>query len=278
LPPRSHLFVLVAAVLACPLAAQGGTPAPDFAGAAAHSITTIPSPLLSPEEILSRPTHLYARDEAIEHALARPGDALATGGVDAEGFSTGKAILLNAVAPGAGHIYSGYNRGYLYLGMEAAAWISYLVLRDNGNRRAELAEDYAGNPLDSHSRWSFDQYAARGFCNEPGASAADSTLRATWANDRPTFYDLIEGDQSYRCGWEDTEAWTEFRNMRSNSDDFLRWAKYAGAAVILNHAIAVIDMIRLTQGFRLPGGANVTVKVNPSLPHPAGTIKIKKAF
>jgi hypothetical protein len=238
---------------------------------------TIPSPLLSPGEILLRRTHLYAGDEGVQRAIALPGNAFGADRTDPQSVSAGKAILLNAVAPGAGHIYSGYNRGYLYLGMEAAAWISYLVLRDNGNRRAELAEDYAGNPLDSQSRWNFDRYAEEGFCNAPGASAADSTLRAAWSGDRETFYDLIERDQSYRCGWEDN-AWSEFRNMRGNSDDFLRWAKYAGAAVILNHAIAVIDMIRLTQGFRVPGGASVTVKVDPSLPYPAGTIKIKKAF
>jgi hypothetical protein len=279
LPPRSRLFVLAIALLACPISAQGAVlAAPDFAGAAAHSITTIPSPLLSPEEVLSRPKHFYGGEDAIQRAMARQGMALGTDGAESQGVSTGKAILLNAVAPGAGHIYSGYNRGYLYLGMEAAAWVSYLVLRDNGNRRAELAEDYAGDPLESQSRWSFDRYAVRGYCNEPGASAADSTLRAAWTDDRETFYDLIEGDRPYKCGWEDTEAWSEFRNMRNNSNDFLRWAKYAGAAVILNHAVAVIDMIRLTQGFRVPGGASITVKVDPALPYPAGTIKIKKAF
>ncbi len=267
------------ALFICPAAANGGTTlTPDFTGVPAHSITTVPSPLLSPGEILSRPTHPYAREVSFQCAMGVPGDAFGRGHEESRGISAGKAILLNAVAPGAGHIYSGYNRGYLYLGMEAAAWISYLVLRENGNHRAGLAEDYAGNPLDSSARWSFDRYAAEGFCNEPGGSAADSTLRASWSDDRQTFYDLIEGDATYRCGWEDTEAWSEFRSMRSNSDDFLRWAKYAGAAVILNHAIAVIDMIRLTQGFQIPGGANVTIKVDPSLPHPAGTIKIKKAF
>ena len=232
---------------------------------------------MSPAEILVRPRHVEGHGAATQQAVGlRFSPASGEGRIS--GASAGKAILLNAVAPGAGHIYSGYNRGYLYLGMEAVAWISYLVLREDGNRRADQAESYAGDPFDSESRWSFDRYMEEGFCNAPGGTAADSTLRAKWDDDRATFYDLIETSPSYKCGWEDPDAWSEFRNMRSNSDDFLRWAKYAGAAVILNHAMAVLDMVRLTHGFRVPGGANINLKINPSLPHPTGTIRIKKAF
>jgi hypothetical protein len=184
--------------------------------------------------------------------------------------------LLNVVAPGAGHLYSGYERGYLYLGVEAVAWISFLVLREDGNRRADQAEAYAGDPFDGRARWSFDRYSGGSFC---GGSAADSTrLRGSWENDRATFYDLIEADPAYGCGWEDIDSWNEYRGMRSNSEDFLRWARYAGAAVILNHAIAVLDMVRLSRGFNMPGGAIMNVKVDPTPPNPTGTIRIKKAF
>ena len=233
---------------------------------------------MSPCEILARPAQAEVRGEAALLAIGSRAGRVSGPGVGSAGISTGKAILLSAVAPGAGHIYSGYDRGYLYLGMEAVAWISYLVLREDGNRRADLAESYAGDPFASLSRWSFDRYVDGGFCSSPEGSSADSTLRAAWGADRATFYDLIEADASYGCGWEDQEALSEFRGMRSNSDDFLRWAKYAGAAVLLNHAIAVIDMVRLTRGFEIPGGASVTIKINPSLPHPTGTIRIKKGF
>ena len=211
-----------------------------------------------------------------QRAIGRPSASASAS--ESGGISAGKAILLSAVAPGAGHIYSGYDRGYLYLGVEAVAWISYLVLREDGNRRADQAESYAGDPFDSESRWSFQRYGDRGFCNVPGGSAADSTLRDAWGNDRSTFYDLIESDPSYRCGWDGADEWTEFREMRSNSEDFLRWARYAGATVILNRAIAVLDMVRLSRAFEIPGGANVSFKVNPSLPHPSGTIRVKKVF
>lgn len=192
------------------------------------------------------------------------------------GGSSGTAILLNVVAPGAGHLYSGYDRGYLYLGVEAVAWISYFVLREDGNRRADQAESYAGDPFDQSARWSFDRYAGKTFCG--GASADSTRLRSAWEGDRAVFYDLIEADPAYECGWEDTDSWKEFRGMRSNSDDFLRWARFAGAAVLLNHAVAVLDMVRLSRGFDVPGGASVRIKVDPSFPHPSGTIRIKKAF
>ncbi len=277
MPPRSALtFFLIAGLICC--CATGaycsspkGLPLPP-----ALSVRAVPSPLLDPAEILVIPHHGEGRAEAARRIIglgAEPG-----GPVGSAGPSAGKAILLSAVAPGAGHIYSGYKRGYLYLGMEAVAWISYLVLREDGNRRAEQAEEYAGDPFDPASNWSFGRYVSEGYCNASGGSEADSTLRARWADDRATFYDLIERDRSYDCGWLGSEEWSEFRGMRSNSDDLLKWARYAGAAVILNHAIAVLDMARLTREFEIPGGADVRFDVKPSLPHPSGTIRIKKEF
>jgi hypothetical protein len=275
LPPRSFLFASAVAVLLC----LAGTQALASSGQSVcveptPTIRTVPSPLLNPAKILSRPVY----GENIGYAAQRAvGARIQTveGGAG-EGVSTGKAILLSAVAPGAGHIYSGYNRGYLYLGVEAVAWISYFVLREDGNRRADQAESYAGDPYNGRARWNFNRYSGDAFC---GGSTADSTkLNTAWENDRATFYDLIEADPVYHCGWEDADSWNEYRNMRSNSEDFLRWARYAGAAVILNRAIAVLDMVRLSKGFEVPGGANLRIKVDPSLPHPTGTIRIKKVF
>lgn len=276
LPPRSLLNASALAVLIC----IGATPAVAASGLVPGggpepTIRTIPSPLLNPGEILSRPVQGEARRHFAQMAIGRP-NPLPGGDPSGEGVSTGKAILLNVVAPGAGHLYSGYERGYLYLGVEAVAWISYFVLREDGNRRADQAESYAGDPSDSRARWSFDRYSNGAFCS---GSAADSTrLHSAWEDNRSMFYDLIEADPVYECGWEDSDSWSEYRGMRSNSEDFLRWARYAGAAVILNHAIAVLDMVRLSKGFEVPGGANLKIKVDPSLPHPTGTIRIKKVF
>lgn len=277
MPPRSSFLVPTLCVLLCLMAGDAfpstGLRVPLNGSS---SITTVPCPLLRPAEILERPRAPERGVDLAQRAIARPSASVSVS--ESGDVSAGKAILLSAVAPGAGHIYSGYDRGYLYLGVEAVAWISYLVLREDGNRRADQAESYAGDPFGPESRWSFERYGDRGFCNVPGGSAADSTLRDVWSDDRSTFYDLIESDPSYRCGWEGAEEWTEFREMRSNSEDLLRWARYAGAAVILNRAIAVLDMVRLSRGFEIPGGANVRFKVNPSLPHPSGSIRVKKAF
>jgi len=166
----------------------------------------------------------------------------------------------------------------LYLGVEAAAWISYFVLRESGNDRARLAEEYAGDPTDPLANWSFERYEAGGYCNAANGVAADSTIRYLWSRDRAAFYDLIENDPKYGCGWFDGEALGDFREMRSNSEKFLRWARYAGAAVLINHVMAVMDMLRASQGFQVPGGMRVDLKLDASPAHPSGTIKIMKAF
>lgn len=279
MPPRPAVIIPAIAALLWFFVPQAvASPGWDSMQRPAPTITTLPCPLLSPAEILFRPAHPERGGFSAQRAIGGRIDPVSTAEDRAGGISFGKAILLNAVAPGAGHLYSGYNRGYLYLGVEAVAWISYFVLREDGKRRADQAKSFAGDPFGASSHWSFDRYAEAGFCNEPQGSAADSTLRSAWSNDREMFYDLIEGDASYGCGWLDSEAWSEFGNMRSNSDDFLRWAKYAGAAVMLNHAIAVIDMVRLTRGFDMPGGTNLKIKIKPTLPYPTGTIRIKKVF
>ena len=165
------------------------------------------------------------------------------------------------------------------MGIEAAAWISFLVLREDGNRKEDQAERFAGDPFLSDARWSFVRYEAEGFCNVPGGAAADSTLRYAWEHDRKTFYELIDSDASYRCGW-DEGAWRDYDGMRDKSDELLRWARYAGAAVILNHAVSVLDVLRLTRSVSVdvPGGARLKVEVKPNLPHPTGRIQISKVF
>ena len=242
------------------------------------SIRTVSCPLLSLEEVLASPErgdHAAAAQRSIGRAAAF--DAAAP---EARAqTSYGKAALLNAIAPGAGHIYSGYDRGYLYLGIEAAAWFSFLVLREDGNRKETQAEDFAGNPFAEGSRWSFDRYESEGYCGAPGGTSADSTLRHSWFHDRQTFYDLIDSDVAYRCGW-DGESWRDYSDMRDKSDELLRWARYAGAAVILNHVVSVLDVFRLSRNVNVsvPGGADLKLTVKPDLPYPTGRIQIKKAF
>jgi hypothetical protein len=243
------------------------------------SLRTIMSPWLDLSEILAEPPDHGPESCALQRAIGRGGTAEAVVGKAREGASPGKAVLLNVVAPGAGHIYSGYDRGYVYLGIEAAAWISLLVLHNDGDRRESQAENFAGDPFQKDARWNFDRYVEGGFCGAPGGAAADSILRDSWARDRQTYYDLIDGDASYQCGWAEG-TWQKYRQMRDNSDELLRWARYASAVVILNHAISVLDVFRLTRSVnvQVPGGANLKFTFKPDLPYPTGRVQISRAF
>jgi hypothetical protein len=243
------------------------------------SIRTVSCPLLRLEEVLATPYRGENDTAAAQRSISRGAAFEAVASEARSQASSGKAVLLNAIAPGAGHIYSGYDRGYLYLGIEAAAWFSFLVLREDGNRKEDQSEQFAGDPFVEGSQWSFARYESEGYCGAPGGSSADSTLRHSWFHDRQTFYDLIDGDASYRCGW-DGESWRDYRDMRDKSDELLRWARYAGAAVILNHVVSVLDVFRLSRDVSVdvPGGANLKFTFKPDLPYPTGRVQIKKVF
>ena len=62
------------------------------------------------------------------------------------------AGFLSALVPGAGQFYNGSRSGWLFLGLEAAGWITYASTRDTGHDIEGQYKRYA----DMH--WTFERY------------------------------------------------------------------------------------------------------------------------
>jgi hypothetical protein len=179
------------------------------------------------------------------------------------------AGALSLFIPGAGQFYNGQKIGYLFLGVEAAAWIAYGSMRTTGRREEEQYRDFA----DAH--WSFLRYRDPTFedCPTVGHSdggVQDSTLMFLYDTRPGDFYEDIGKLLIYSCGW-DTQANRDiYLGMREHSNDFLRRARYATTVVFLNHLVSAIHAARGAAGHnaRLKGGTELKLgwSVNPVEP------------
>jgi hypothetical protein len=110
--------------------------------------------------------------------------------------SPARAFLLSAALPGLGEFYSGSNRGYLFLGVEAVSWITYASYRTSSNDKEGEMFDFA----DDH--FSIEAFE-RDCVSQPGqpCQTAVLSLREFYERDRPEFYEIISKNPIYRTGW-----------------------------------------------------------------------------
>jgi hypothetical protein len=186
----------------------------------------------------------------------------------------GVAFLMSAILPGAGQLYNGDHRGYLYLGLEAGAWFARLSYLDAGNTREGEYESFA------RRHWEFGKYrAAAGMDGCTWSAADDSVLLWFNAHDMQQYYEEIGKYDKYRCGWDDfsfdpdhprtlSPNRSHYRDMRKQSNDLLSNARLALAVAVVNRVISGVDAFRsarrrseslaLGQNLRLENGLNGT--------------------
>jgi hypothetical protein len=110
--------------------------------------------------------------------------------------SPAKAFLLSAALPGLGELYSGSNRGYLFLGVEAVSWITFASYRSSANSKEDELFEYAD-----------DNFSIRAFCEncvgQPGQTCADAldAILGFYEHDRDEYYEIISKNPIYRSGW-----------------------------------------------------------------------------
>jgi hypothetical protein len=168
----------------------------------------------------------------------------------------GISFLLSAILPGAGQLYNGDDRGYLYLGIEAAAWFARLSYLDAGNKKENEFERYA----DVH--WTLGLY--RSSADSLGAywsSSNDSLIVWFARHDQQQYYEEIGKYDKFRAGWDDWAATYDpandralspnrahYRKMRQQSNDLLDRARLALAAAMVNRVVSGVDAFRTARG------------------------------
>jgi hypothetical protein len=166
----------------------------------------------------------------------------------------GVSFLLSAILPGAGQLYNGDDRGYLYLGIEAAAWFARLSYLDAGNKKENEFERFA----DVH--WMLTLYRSRG--DSLGANYTvenDSLIVGFFRRDRQQYYEEIGKYDKFRAGWDDwaydpandraiSPNRAHYRKMRQQSNDLLDRARLALAATLVNRVVSSVDAFRTARG------------------------------
>jgi hypothetical protein len=192
------------------------------------------------------------------------------------------AGLLSAAVPGAGQLYNGSQLGYLFVGVEAAAWVAHFSMHDTGMDIQGQFKKYA----DQHWDWdryrdtTFEDCPAEGHSDLGGSGVQDSTLMSLYNTRRDDFYEDIGKLPIYFCGW-DTQANKDiYRDMRADSNDFLRNARYATTVVFLNHLVSAIHAARgaARHNARLTGSTEIDLKLSPELANPTAQLVLSHRF
>lgn len=203
------------------------------AGAAIRG-SSLAVPLVTGSE---RP-QLTLAQRAIERSWGPSDDSIYISVDVPEWRSEGLAALLSAAVPGTGQIYSGESSGLWFFFAEAVGWTANRIYLHKAHTGRDHATDFAGDPADSTSAWTFERWAA--------ATGVDpGELEAIYARDRQAFYELIARDD-YLAGWSGTPAATRgvYRGLREDMQTQYDRARLAGYALWLNHVLAAVDALR----------------------------------
>lgn len=189
------------------------------------------------------------------------------------------AGLLSAVLPGLGQAYLGQQSAYAFLGIEAAAWIAHASLRDTGKDKEREYKRYA----DAH--WTFERYRDPNSspCTSDGHSdqgVQDSTLVFLYETRRDDWYEDIGKLTIYSCGWDSPDNRLFYRDMRDDSNDFLRASRYATSIVLLNHIVSALAAAKgaASHNQHLTGNLDLQIDLEASLLRPGATVALRRTF
>jgi hypothetical protein len=192
------------------------------------------------------------------------------------------AGLLSAAVPGAGQFYNGNQLGYLFLGVETAAWLAHFSMHDTGMDIQDQFKKFA----DQHWAWeryrdtSFEDCPPEGHSDLGGSGVQDSTLMSLYNTRRDDFYEDIGKLSIYFCGWDAQSNKDIYRDMREDSNNFLRNARYATTVVFLNHLVSAIQAARgaARHNARLTGSMEIDLNLSPQLANPMAQLVLSHHF
>jgi len=175
-------------------------------------------------------------------------------GLSAQNYSVTKAMLLSAVLPGAGELYTGqYTKASIFMGTDIAILLAYLRF-DAETKWAvksykQFATAKAGAPENAPDEYyqTIQQYYDSDIYNQRVyLIARDYYLNSLY----PDYYDpqayeeylaenLITEEQSWH--WQTDSNWQKYRKLRSDKQDLEIYTKFTYAAAFLNRLISILD-------------------------------------
>jgi hypothetical protein len=219
-------------------------------------------------------------DRALDTYQWKPGTALAATGepqlptepptgsadvYDLKQKSVAKAFIYSLVIPGAGQIYNGSKlKGFIFLGIEAAGWVTYAAYTSSGGTKTDDFEAYARTHWSEPPYWDslkvfhgvdkwhdddvFPHYLPWKI-NENGDTVADLNQH---------YYENIGKYDQFVWGWDDlqqistinpSQPETAFRSsnrytyedMRHAANQEYDRARGAAFVIIANHLVAAVE-------------------------------------
>jgi len=155
-----------------------------------------------------------------------------------------KALLLSAVIPGSGEIYSkAYIFGTVFLAAEVTLWLMYSKYIDKGKELEGEFQDFA------NANWNRDKYL------EWINSAEAIELQVQRTHELPDtqtqqYYEMIGKYDQFYAGWADASQFEyserggmrlEYMDMREESNVQLKKASTMASIAILNHILSAVD-------------------------------------
>lgn len=189
-----------------------------------------------------------------------------------------KAGLLSLILPGAGQFYNGdQQKAYIFAGVEAAVWASYLTFDVMGDHRAEDYREYAGIYADAGPSGSDQYWRAVGRYMDSDAYNESILREARSYGVEPA--GLIGPEGAWQ--WRNETHQQVYQGLRADAARAYDRRDFTAVFAVINRVVAVYDAIRHSVDDRLTGdvlGFRVRMEVSPSLQNPRTGCVISRSF
>lgn len=223
-----------------------------------------------------RVPELLLAQRAIDRDFGNPrGDQVEYALVDVPGWkSVGGAAALSLALPGTGQLYAGSKRGYLYLGVEAVALLSYATYQSKRDDKRDEYYAYVGDPNSPESRFSFDRVAGELSPEEL------ARLRTIYEKDQAEFYQAVTLQAEYAAGWQDPDERYDAQAIANDADRNDNRSRLGFYTLIANHLVSAIDALNLARfnNFALRDNMTLKLKLRPGTSHGSYAFTVTQKF
>lgn len=173
--------------------------------------------------------------------------------VSAEQLSIKKAVLLSALVPGLGEIYTkDYTKAGIFLSTELAIIFSYIRLSSETEWAIKSYEQFAYSKADipQNSSNKYYQLIQDHFSSDEYNENVISFARNVYLSANSPYYNpayyydyldsyLIPDEQAW--DWQNNKNWYKYKDLRRNKQDFEILMNFTFGAAILNRIVSIID-------------------------------------